>query len=164
MNPVATREFEFKLDLGALGKDADHRALAQILEALGQVCQSPGTPDCRCSRSPESSSSCHALLKQLCGRMQTLLLAHFEREHELMNSLPRSAATRAHCERHRRAHVSFSTRYNQAAARLNDSVPAVGAKELEALVLDWIRSHALEFDDELSALLKCAHRARHSYA
>lgn len=85
--------------------------------------------------------------------MQALLLEHFQREHELMNSLPRSPAVRTHCERHRREHVSFSTRYNLAAAKLNDCQPAIGARALESLVLDWIRGHALEFDAELSAWL-----------
>ncbi|MDK9715286.1 MAG: hypothetical protein OEL86_14500 [Sulfuritalea sp.] len=152
MSQVAMPEFRY--DLGNSGIDADHSALAMILEALEQVCDESAGADCRCDVCPEKKTrSCHGLLKDLCGRMQALLLEHFQREHELMNSLPRSQTTKAHCERHRRAHVSFSTRYNLAAAKLNDCQPAIGARELESLVLDWIRGHALEFDAELSALL-----------
>jgi hemerythrin len=152
MSQVAMPEFRY--DFGNSGIDADHSALAMILEALEQVCDESAGADCRCDVCPEKKTrSCHGLLKDLCGRMQALLLEHFQREHELMNSLPRSQTTKAHCERHRRAHVGFSTRYNLAAAKLNDCQPAIGARELESLVLDWIRGHALEFDAELSALL-----------
>jgi hemerythrin len=85
--------------------------------------------------------------------MQTLLLDHFQREQELMNSLPRNPAVKIHCERHRREHVSFSTRYNLAAAQLSTCQPAIAAREIEVLVFDWIRSHALEFDAKLAELL-----------
>lgn len=167
VSEVANMESRFadgKFEVDDLIAAPDHRALGQILEALRRVCQNPGAADCRCTHSPGAPSSCHRLLIELCGRIQTLLLDHFEREHELMNSLPRSGASKAHCERHRREHVHFSTRYNQAAARLGDRPPATGAQELEVLVVDWIRTHALELDEELSALLACARKARHGYA
>jgi hemerythrin len=152
MSQMATREFQH--EVGNSGIDADHGALARILEALEQVCDESVGADCRCNACPEKKSRCcHGLLKDLCSRMQALLLEHFQREHDLMNSLPHSQTTKAHCERHRRAHVNFSTRYNLAAAKLNDCQPAIGARELESLVLDWIRGHALEFDAELAALL-----------
>ncbi len=152
-------------EVGDSGIDPDHRALAELLDALERVCTNPVTPDGRCDHCPETKArSCHALLREISVRLQTLLLDHFQREHELMNSLPRNAATRAHCERHRREHVNFSTRYNVAAARLNGCHPAIGALEVETLVLDWIRSHALEFDAELAALLHRSATASPRYA
>ena len=141
-------------DVGDSTIDPDHRALAELLEALESVCMDSATPDSRCDRCPERTAhACHGALKEICTKMQTLLLDHFQREQELMNSLPRSPAVRIHCERHRREHVGFSTRYNHAAARLGSCQPAIGARELEALVFDWIRSHTLEFDAKLAELL-----------
>lgn len=134
--------------------DPDHRALAELLEALERICIDPATPDCGCDLCPERNAhACHGSLKEICTKMQTLLLDHFQREQELMNSLPRSPAVRIHCERHRREHVAFSTRYNLAAAQLGNCEPAIAARELEVLVFDWIRCHALEFDAKLAALL-----------
>jgi len=95
-------------EVGDSGIDPDHRALAELLDALERVCTNPATPDGRCDHCPETKAhSCHALLREISVGLQTLLLDHFQREHELMNSLPRNAATRAHCERHRREHVNF---------------------------------------------------------
>jgi hemerythrin-like metal-binding protein len=159
---MATR---VQFEVGDSDIDPDHHALALLLEALERVCTDPATSDCRCDQCPgPKAHSCHGLLKEIGSRMQTLLLDHFQREQELMNSLPRNAATKTHCERHRREHVNFSTRYNHAAAKLNDCQPASGAKELEALAFDWIRSHSLEFDAELSALLNRSIDDRHRYA
>ncbi len=152
-------------EVGDSGIDPDHRALAELLDELERVCTNPATPDGRCDHCPERKAhACHGSLKEICAKMQALLLEHFQREQELMNSLPRNAATRAHCERHRREHVNFSTRYNVAAARLNACHPATSALEVETLVLDWIRSHALEFDAELAALLHRSATASPRYA
>lgn len=134
---------------------SDHRELVQVLEGLELVCRDPVTPDCRCDHCPEGkAAACHSLLRQLGGKMQVLLLDHFQRENELMDSLPGNTAAKLHCIRHRRVHVNFSTQYNLAVARLDASQPAVGAKELEKLVFEWIRSHTLEYDAELAALLR----------
>lgn len=134
--------------------DSDHRELIEVLEGLGLACKDPVTPDCRCARCPEGkAAACHKLLRELGSRMQLLLLDHFQREDKLMNSLPRTMVAKLHCIRHRREHVNFSTQYNLAAARLDASQPAAGAKELEQLVFEWIRGHALEYDAELAALL-----------
>ena len=148
----ATMSLQF--DVGDSAIDPDHRALAELLEALERVCMNPATPDCRCDCCPERKVyACQGSLREICTKMQTLLLDHFQREQELMNSLPRNPAVKIHCERHRREHVSFSTRYNLAAAQLSTSQPAIAARELEVLVFDWIRSHALEFDAKLAELL-----------
>lgn len=134
--------------------DSDHRTLARLLEELELVCKYPAAPDCQCDSCPDrKADSCHRLLGELGSKMQALLLDHFEREHELMNSLPPTPAVKKHCTRHRREHVSFSTQYNLAVARLNPGQPAIGARSIETLVFEWIRSHALEYDSELAALL-----------
>jgi hemerythrin len=70
-----------------------------------------------------------------------------------MNSMPGTETAKTHCVRHRREHVNFSTQYNFAVADLAACQPAIGAARLEALVIDWIRRHALEYDDELAAIV-----------
>lgn len=135
--------------------DSDHRELVEVLEGLELVCKDPVTPDCRCDRCPEGkAAACHGLLRELGSKMQILLLDHFQRENELMGRLPGTTAAKLHCIRHRRVHVNFSTQYNLAVARLDAWQPAIGAKELEKLVFEWIRSHTLEYDAELAALLR----------
>ncbi len=135
--------------------NSDHQTLVELLEELEHVCKNVAADVGRCKQCPgERMLACHAMLRSLCVRMQSLLLDHFEREHELMNLLPSTPATRSHCARHRSEHVSFSTRYNTATKRLHGCEPAIGAREMEALVIDWVRGHALEYDQELSALLK----------
>lgn len=163
MSHVAMLEPLF--EVGESGIDPDHRALAQLLDALQRVCTNPAAPGGRCDHCPEAKAHCcHALLREISAGLQTLLLDHIQREHELMSSLPRNTETRIHCERHRREHVIFSTRYNVAAARLNDCHPATSALEVETLVLDWIRSHALKYDAELAALLDRSATASPRYA
>lgn len=150
---TATRKFEF--DTGNSAMNSDHQTLVELLEELEHVCKYSVSDACQCKQCPgERMLACHAMLRTLCGRMQLLLLEHFEREHELMNMLPLTPRTRSHCARHRREHVNFSTRYNTAAKRLQGCEPAIGAREMEALVIDWVRGHALEYDMELSSLLK----------
>ena len=153
-----------QLDAGS-GLDPDHIALAQLLDELESLCTGTRDPEGRCDGCPEKTiHACKGRLEDVCSRMQTLLLDHFQREQELMAALPASIAARTHCERHRQEHVNFSTRYNLAAVRLDASQPATGARELEALVFDWIRSHALTFDAELLAILGRAVDDRRCYA
>lgn len=144
--------------------DPDHVALARLLDELEGMCSGRLAPQGVCGDcSGIEIEACRSRLQGICNRMQTLLLDHFEREQELMAALPRDLATRAHCERHRQEHVNFSTRYNLAATRLNASLPATGARELEALVFDWIRSHALEYDAELVTIMNDAHDGPRCY-
>ena len=90
------------------------------------------------------------------SKVRTLLLDHFQRENELMNSLPRTEITTSHCVRHRREHVRFSTHYNHAVARLDASRPGINSGQIEALVSEWIRNHMHAYDVELHSLLKAA--------
>jgi hemerythrin len=82
------------------------------------------------------------------------MLEHFHREEELMKSLPRNGPARPHCVAHRKEHVSFSTRYNLAVARIDARTPVTGIRDLDTLLTDWVRSHILEFDQRLAELLK----------
>lgn len=135
--------------------NSDHQTLVELLDELERICKMAAVDVGQCGQCPgEQMLACHAMLRALCGRMQALLLDHFEREHELMNMLPPTQEARSHCARHRREHVNFSTQYNTAAKRLQGCEPVIGAREMEALVIDWVRGHALEYDLELSALLK----------
>lgn len=146
---------KFHFDAGNAAMDSDHQALVTLLDDLEHVCRNPEADTGRCDTCPrERVVGCHGMLRAICGRMQGLLLDHFEREHWLMTSLPPTPATISHCDRHRREHVNFSTQYNAAALRLQACEPAAGARELEEFVLGWVRSHALAYDQELSALLK----------
>lgn len=133
--------------------DADHAALAQLLDALETICTKPPADNGGCGQCPQTEmASCRRLLTSLGAKMQTLLLNHFQREDELMQSLPRTMAVRNHCARHRGEHVSFSTQYNLAVTRLADSAPAVAVRKIEGLVMQWVRNHTLEYDVELSSL------------
>lgn len=86
--------------------------------------------------------------------MQGLLLDHFKRESELMSLLSETESAQSHCARHRLQHVYFSTHYNNVVVRMEAARPSLGASQLEAFVLEWIRAHALEFDPELARLVK----------
>ena len=132
----------------------DHGALVALLEGWELACANPTAPDRRCEICPEAKVAfCHGVLRERAVRVQTFLLDHFQRENDLMNSLPATAAAKTHCVRHRREHVNFSTLYNLVVADLAAFQPAIGAARLEALVIDWIRRHALEYDKELAAIL-----------
>lgn len=143
--------------------NTDHLALERLLEALERVCRHPRADGSQCGLCPGSAAhSCRDVLKKVCAGMRDLLLDHIQREQTLMNTLPRGTATVTHCERHRREHLKFSTRYNLLAVLINDCHPVVGARELEALAVDWIRGHAREYDAELAALLaRAAPAQRH---
>lgn len=145
--------------------EADYLALERLLETLERVCRNPLADGGNCGLcAGEAAHSCRDVLKEVCAGMRGLLLNHIQREQTLMSALPRGSATVAHCERHRREHVKFSTRYNLLAVLINDCHPAVGASELEALAVDWIRGHAREYDAELAALLAGAAPAQRRYA
>jgi len=71
-----------------------------------------------------------------------------------MKSLRRNRVTRDHCVAHKQEHVNFSTRYNQAVSKINANRPVVGLRTLETFIIDWVRSHVLEYDMKLAALLE----------
>lgn len=134
--------------------DEEHRHLAGLVEKAGQICVQQECVE-HCGHCDDSRRhSCATTLAEVGGRMMTLMLDHFHREDELMNRLPQHGPAKTHCEKHRRAHVAFSTRYNTVLAGIEPGNTAQRAKAFETFILDWIRHHALEFDLQLAGLLK----------
>lgn len=141
--------------VGDSAMESDHHALIQLLQDIDLVCRDNAESEGSCDSCPRDNPvSCHEALGALCRRMQDLLLEHFKRESELMSSLSKTASAKSHCTRHRLQHVYFSTHYNKVVAGMNAARPSLGASRLEAFVLEWIGTHALEFDAELADLLK----------
>ena len=143
------------IDVGNPEMDQDHHALAQLIEKVGGVCGDALKSGCKCDQCPEGKPQrCFDALIEIAHEIMVRMLEHFEREDELMQSLPRTRATREHCMAHRREHVDFSTRYNLALAHINARHPVIGLRILGTFILDWIRSHILEYDIKLAVLLK----------
>lgn len=149
----ATRAFE--VTVGNPDIDPDRDELVHLLDSLDAMCKDPTAANGGCDHCPQNrGQSCQRLLISMGAKMQAVLLNHFQREEQLMQSLPRTTAIRIHCARHRTEHVNFSTQYNLAVRRLASGAPAVAARQIENLVLEWVRSHALEYDVKLSLFLK----------
>jgi hemerythrin-like metal-binding protein len=146
-----------ELDVGNPEMDRDHHELAQLIEKVGSVCaclRSRG-PVCNSDECPDGTAKvCFAALGEISHEIMVRMLDHFHHEHELMNSLPSSHSSRQHCITHRQEHVNFSTRYNQLVTSFNPFDPLTGMRDLDSFITDWVRSHILEFDVKLAALLK----------
>jgi len=143
------------IDVGNPEMDQDHHALAQLIEKVGSVCGDSLKPGCKCDQCPEGKPErCFDALIEIANEIMVRMLEHFDREDDLMKSLPHNRSTREHCMVHRREHVDFSTRYNLALAHINARYPVVGLRILGTFILDWIRSHILEYDMKLAALLR----------
>lgn len=146
-----------QIDTGNPVMDSDHSVLIELLESFEYGCKDRVALDGGCAHcSDATTEACRARLMNIIGKVQKLLLDHFEHENELMDSLPRTAVTKSHCVRHRREHVSFSTRYNHAVASLDARQPGIDSRQIEALVSEWIRSHMHAYDVELHSLLTAA--------
>ena len=135
--------------------DEDHHALARLIARVGIVCGNPPTMECDCDKCPEGKPElCFDSLIEIGHEIMVRMLEHFQREDDLMKALPRNRSTREHCAAHRREHVHFSTRYNQSVAPINVRHPVTGLRTLDTFISDWIRSHILEYDAKLAALLE----------
>lgn len=146
-----------KHDIGSSVVDADHSMLIELLENFEAGCNDRVSLDNGCAQcSDATAQSCRKGLVNIAGKVQALLLDHFQRESELMNLLPRTVATTSHCVRHRREHVCFSTRYNHAVARLDVCQPGISARKIEEFLAEWIRGHMHAYDVELHSLLTAA--------
>lgn len=132
--------------------DAEHDTLADLISTIGRLCR-------RSARIERDCYQCEAVLFDQCvsalnvlsTRMMSLMLAHFEREDGLMRHWPSHGATLDHCKCHQQAHAEFISRYNQLVVRQDRrSLPAY-ISAWEAFMVDWTRSHALEYDKEVVA-------------
>jgi hemerythrin len=135
--------------------ERDHESLARLIERAGRLCGNPAGHENPCRECPqEKVAACHEALLDLGDALMALMIAHIHREHDLMNVLPPTRAVRTHCEKHRDAHAGFSTRFNRVVSSLDASLPCLGARSIESLVVEWVRRHALEFDAELVTLAR----------
>lgn len=135
-----------------LSIDADHRALARLIERIACICDAREARDCKgCGTARESS--CEAAMFEASGEMLGMMLEHFEREDALMRALPNSPRMQRHCEAHRDEHAQFSSRYNRLARDDHPSL-AKWIAAWERLVHDWTREHALRYDAELMKLVR----------
>jgi hemerythrin-like metal-binding protein len=135
--------------------DGDHHALVLLIEKVGLVCENSLNQRCDCDKCPEGNPQlCFATLIEIGHEIMVRMLEHFHHEDDLMKSLPRNHSTVEHCLVHRGEHVSFSTRYNRAVAQISARQPVIGLRSLDTFITDWIRSHILEYDMKLAALLK----------
>ena len=143
------------IDVGNPEMDQDHHALVQLIDKVGMVCGNSSDPKCDCNKCPEGKPKlCCASLIEIGQELMVRMLDHFHREDDLMRSLPHNRSTREHCLVHRREHVNFSTRYNRAVSQVDARHPVIGLGTLNIFIIDWIRSHILEYDMQLAALLK----------
>lgn len=135
--------------------DEDHHALAQLIHKVANVCKCSLRSVCDCDNCPESKPiDCFDSLVEIGHEIMLRMIEHFHHEEELMKSLRRNRVTRDHCVAHKQEHVNFSTRYNQAVSKINANRPVVGLRTLETFIIDWVRSHVLEYDMKLAALLE----------
>ena len=138
--------------------DRHHRALAQLVDRVMRVCCDPASRRGHCGAcAGEVMSRCRDLLEAIAAELMALMLDHFHREDELMDALPRTLSTKAHCERHRRAHVELSTRYNLSIRALDGRNMVANERKLERFLCDWAGRHALEYDNMLADLLAVDH-------
>ena len=143
------------IDVGNAEMDADHRVLADLIEKIGSVCGNTLAADTSCERCRHDKTAlCYDALLDLGQELMLQMLAHFNREDDMMKTLPKNRATTVHCAAHRREHNEFTTRYNQALLQIDALNPVVGLRTLESFVADWVRDHILDYDLKLSEFLK----------
>lgn len=138
--------------------DRDHNALAQLLERVAHVrCDTANRRgDCgACAE--ERMGQCRDSLTEIATDLMTIMLEHFHHESVLMAAPPPAPAVKTHCDRHRRAHVDFSTRYNATIAGVDRRNIVANARQLESLICDWVRSHVLEYDAVLADFIETGH-------
>lgn len=144
-----------EIDVGNPQMDDGHHQLARLIEKVGSVCCNSLDSDCGCDDCPgKDPKACFDSLVEIGREIMVRMIDHFHHEDELMKSLPHIQSTREHCLAHRQEHVNFTTRYNRTVSHINARQPVIGLKAFQAFIIDWIRSHILEFDSKLGALLK----------
>lgn len=133
--------------------DADHHALARLIEKVAEICRKGG--GCHCDGCPPSMTQrCESTFGELSRKMLCLMIEHFEREDVVMGQLPVSRDVQQHCEAHRGAHNEMTCQYNRMISESYHANLATCIREFEDFVLGWTRGHALHYDAELARLLR----------
>lgn len=139
--------------------EQDHQRLAHVLKQVTQICraQTDTARDCAdCAQVRQAS--CRAALAEIGTILMNCMLEHFRHEDVLMSMLTDDFAIATHCVKHRREHVAFAERLRQIVDRLYAVDVPDNARRIEAFVMSWIRTHALEYDAILAQLLKVGAR------
>jgi hemerythrin len=132
--------------------DADHHALAKLIEKVAEICKKEG--GCLCEDcSVTMMQICETTFDELSTKMLCLMIEHFEREDHVMSKLPATRDMQHHCEGHRIAHTEMTCKYNRMISERHQSNLATCIHEFEGFVLGWTRGHALRYDAELARLL-----------
>lgn len=138
--------------------DRDHVQLAKMLERIAtNACPAEQT-DGNCGLCPSAKAeACRAELTDMAMEFMVFLINHQRHEDTMMARLPQTQANQAHCIVHRDVHVEFTSRYNKLIWRFGHQPLFDSIHMLEALISDWIRDHALDFDNHLIRLLEETH-------
>lgn len=135
--------------------DRDHALLAKMLERIATNGCTVAQTDRNCALCPAAAAeACRAALTDMAMEFMVFLIDHQRHEDEMMARLPRTDANQAHCILHRDIHVEFTSRYNKLIWRFGHLPLSDSIHMLEALISDWIRHHALDFDSRLIRLLE----------
>ncbi|GAB1393221.1 hypothetical protein MASR1M60_13840 [Rhodocyclaceae bacterium] len=138
--------------------DQNHLHLAEMLNRIATSCRINAPSARQCANCPsDAREACQNTLIEVAMEFMTFLIDHQRCEDELMTQLPRTRHTEAHCTSHREAHFEFCTRYNKTILHFHARAQSENIHTLEILITDWIRQHAIDFDNRFSQLIEETH-------